>query len=263
MPRRTEKVRKTRRRRVPSNSSPCGYCGGPSTGEDHVPPRSFFPGVPRDTIPAIPACTPCNARWTLDDEYVRNAAAQTIVMRTHVLSPELRRRAEHAAARHEMLARSDPIRSRLFVAQDVRTPGGIAIAPIVFHQVDKDRKWRFSEHVIRGLYFHEFKQSLPSSHMVTSIWPEEITINDPSIEPFDVTIDRCVTHPAARHVAGGHFDYGYSHWPESTTSSVWAMRLWGQFRFWGVTHPIGTMPNVYANSKRTIQIDVATVTQRD
>ena len=50
----------------------CAYCGGLATTEDHIPPQSLLPGVPRKKRPSVPSCGDCNHGASDDDEYFRD-----------------------------------------------------------------------------------------------------------------------------------------------------------------------------------------------
>jgi hypothetical protein len=49
----------------------CYYCGKPAVGDEHFPPKSFFPQNQRSRLVVVPACKEHNQEKSTDDEYVR------------------------------------------------------------------------------------------------------------------------------------------------------------------------------------------------
>src|SRR5437764_9451510 len=61
----------------PRRQEPCYWCGGLSTGRDHVLPLSLFESpLPPDlpNLPTVPACDAHNRHLQLDEEYFRAMA---------------------------------------------------------------------------------------------------------------------------------------------------------------------------------------------
>ncbi len=57
----------------------CIYCGRPAEDGDHVPPQCIFPRpLPADLI-TVPSCRVCNRRFSVDDEYFRDALALSTI----------------------------------------------------------------------------------------------------------------------------------------------------------------------------------------
>lgn len=50
----------------------CYYCGEPSTGAEHVPPKSFFIKGQREGLITVPSCDVHNQHKSKDDEYIRS-----------------------------------------------------------------------------------------------------------------------------------------------------------------------------------------------
>ncbi len=54
----------------------CIYCGSPADTRDHVPPKLLLEEPRPNNLRTAPACQPCNASWSLDEEYLGIALAQ-------------------------------------------------------------------------------------------------------------------------------------------------------------------------------------------
>lgn len=51
-------------------SGPCAYCGRRPDTRDHVPSRVLLDEPYPTNLPVVPACRPCNERFSADEEYV-------------------------------------------------------------------------------------------------------------------------------------------------------------------------------------------------
>ena len=48
----------------------CAFCGGGTGTQDHCPSRVLLDEPYPDNLPVVPACSGCNARFSLDEEYL-------------------------------------------------------------------------------------------------------------------------------------------------------------------------------------------------
>jgi len=126
----------------------CYVCGSPSTGMEHIPPRSFFPRGGNLQLKTIPSCTEHNNAKSNDDQYVLaqicigaslgEGLARTIFMRS--IAPHLSR----SPAFREMLATGSetlPDGSRRYL-------------------VDTARLDNFFDHLAAGIFFDRYGRSL-------------------------------------------------------------------------------------------------------
>ncbi len=137
----------------------CFACGQPATGDDHVPPKSFFPkqrDLPAGTVDVrrnlitVPAYDTHNSRFSKDDE-----VASLVILLTHranqlgvqqFLSKGLR-----GIAGRRGLVRAVFKRIEVYQLADGRE------IPIM--EFDAARVDRVMDRVARGLFFHDFGRS--------------------------------------------------------------------------------------------------------
>jgi len=48
----------------------CIYCGGPPESRDHLPSKTLLSRPYPENLPVVEACRPCNAAFSLDEEYL-------------------------------------------------------------------------------------------------------------------------------------------------------------------------------------------------
>lgn len=61
----------------------CVYCGGLPSTRDHVPSRVLLDRPFPENLAHVPACEPCNASFSLDEEYLASLVDCVIVGSTH------------------------------------------------------------------------------------------------------------------------------------------------------------------------------------
>lgn len=136
-----------------------------ATTKDHVPPRTLFPKNAQVKGYKLPACSECNNKLHLDEEYIRdrfsiagqNDSAQIVFQegtRRSYMRP------------YEMLktvTKLDLI-NRDTVPVDIKTKAGIHIGTLPGIKMDPPRVERVSIKIVKGLYFYHTGKRIPKDY---------------------------------------------------------------------------------------------------
>jgi hypothetical protein len=72
----------------------CAFCGGTTETRDHCPSRVFLDEPYPENLPVVPACSGCNARFSLDEQYLACLISCVLAGSTDpakILRPKIRR----------------------------------------------------------------------------------------------------------------------------------------------------------------------------
>ena len=137
------------------HSCTCAYCENPATTDDHIPPQSLLPGVPKSKRPKVPSCEACNTGASDDDEHVRDL----IVMYHSVsdtpqasVSLDSFYRAINNPKKRRYLANI----CRRIVEVEASSFQGILLGSQPGYSVDTARFQKTYERYIKGLHWIEF-----------------------------------------------------------------------------------------------------------
>jgi hypothetical protein len=133
----------------------CAYCENPATTDDHIPPQSLLPGVPKSKRPKVPSCEACNTGASDDDEHVRDL----IIMHHSVSDSQEASDALDKFSRSIMSPRKAgyvrSLQGRV-IEVEAQTFEGICLGRQTGYIVDTDRFQRTYERYIKGLSWLEF-----------------------------------------------------------------------------------------------------------
>ena len=211
----------------PSTGIICAYCGtsAPETN-DHIPPKNLFPKPLPEDLLTVPCCERCRRGWSTDDEYFRLALLSssnladvpTVQPVIDSIFRSLRRPQARGLAR---------LVETSLVEIEQRTKGGIVAGTVPAFKVQRPRLERVGARIIRGLYFEEFKQPLPTTHIAKA-----------SIQQFGLdhlSSIQGVKFAEVRSRAANSFHYTFATVPEDPLSSVWLLDFFDRLPMVGFT----------------------------
>src|SRR5438132_9966376 len=141
------------------NADECIYCGATDDlTDDHVPPENIFPKPKSSDLITVPACSPCNCSFSLDDEYFRIAILGPAALRSPVAhslwegpnKPGLRRSVD----------RESPFVTEFLSSRrqsEVKDATGRVIGTSVGRRIEPARIDRTVARIVRGLLWHEHR----------------------------------------------------------------------------------------------------------
>ena len=198
----------------------CYLCGLPLTAltsNDHVPPKQLYTAEIRKAhspnLLTIPVHMACNRAYQHDEDYFVNTlapfAAGSYAGNSFLQDVGLKyTEGEKQGLVGKVL--------REFEHQ----PSGIALPDhLVAKRFDGTRLHRVAWKIIRGLYFHQYKEVLPEDT------PNSLKIVPPDQVPPKEFFLGLSDHPIHGQYPGV-FDYKFAKFPEAGNLNYWAMLLW-------------------------------------
>ncbi len=191
----------------------CIFCGHPADTREHIPAKQFFKGTPDKPLITVPSCSVCNAGFQKDEDFFRQFYVSMLLER----SPEAKKLMDGEVSRS--ILRSPALGFQMFSQMklvDVYAQSGLFKDTMTMYSVsdaDKVRINRVVNKIIKGLFFHQFNQTLPRNWVVKIIW---IT---PKIEKEQNLVEMAKTLKW-NIIKADTFAYGVNFVPK-TFQSVW------------------------------------------
>jgi len=143
----------------------CIYCGAQAemTVED-VLPRCLFPRPLPPNLVKVGACLTCNNGKSGDDAYLRDFLVADMAAGKSAVAQQIR---TNTFKRSVQTNRSEIARLALKRAyrKPLHTPGGIYLGSPIAVPIDAKHLERIFERMVRGLWFHVWKDHLPRDYM--------------------------------------------------------------------------------------------------
>ncbi len=206
------------------NLEMCCICGiREAKSRDHIPPKGIFL-PPRPSLITVPACDKCNQGSSKDDEKFR----AYLSMHSYSSSPIAKRLFwEHTIPRlsrnpkfaHDILNETEPINL---------ISGNIFLGKAFSSKWDSGVHDRVIEKIVRGLYFHHFKEILGKYYSVKTHWFKLDKINDFN---FIKQMKLCVIHK-------DQFAYKYVRTKNKPFVSIWFFNFFNSHLAGGYTVPL-------------------------
>jgi len=212
----------------PSAGIICAYCGaGAPQTNDHIPPKNLFSKPLPENLLTVPCCESCRRGWSKDDEYFRIALlSSSNLADVPAVQPAINS-IFRSLRRPQARGLAKLVESSI-VEIEQRTKGGIIAGTAPAFKVQQPRLEQVGGRIIRALFFEEFKQPLPATHVtrasiqqfgLDNLWP---TIKEvPFAEP--------------RSFAADSFHYTFATVPDDPFSSIWLLDFFDRLLMVGYT----------------------------
>lgn len=204
----------------------CIYCGSENgKTKDHVPPEGFFPKPKPTNLIKVPACESCNNGASKDEEWLL-----AILMFTDAgVSKAGKKHWDQKL--HRMYRKNHGLRRKIAKSlQKVNlfTPMGLFAGRAMTIEHDERRSSRVLNKIVRGLYYHEYKEALPPTVSITC----KLLKRGPLIAEVDKY--------ASQLQFGSRqwpdlFEYRFNRVAERPQGSMWLIRFFGNIVFWVIT----------------------------
>ena len=206
--------------------STCIYCGvEDGTTRDHVPPKAFFPKPRPSNLITVPACKKCNKLTEKDEEhflatFMFGPAGVTQVGK-QLWGEKL----------HRMYEKNQGIRQRIGTSlQKIEfvTPHGLFVRHGLGVKLERGRLESVVSKIVRGLYFFEYGEALPSLVEIVTHFVQS---------PVDMTpVENVVSQLSfGTRQWPGIFEYRFNRVEEKHDTSIWLIRFYESHIFWSVT----------------------------
>src|SRR3972149_5175508 len=196
----------------------CAYCGEcPSTTEDHVIGRKFFPVHLRSNLPKVPACSVCNGRKANYERYAM--AVFPFGSEHHAAQEMLKTKVKLRLGKDQRLLR-ELQQSQKDVTVINRNGSMSKTLCIPF---DDEKTIALYEMVIKGLLWHHCRAPLPSSYVVRLFW-----LTDQGLDLFKKSI-LSLSPDQFQDVslANGECQYQFTKNPDDPFFAAWILRIYG------------------------------------
>ena len=142
----------------------CVYCGNQKeVTREHVVPACLFPKPLPSNMVTVRTCYPCNNSKSTDDAYLRDFLVSDLAAGKSSVVQQIR---TDKLKRSVQRNRSEIARAALQRAyrKPLHTPGGIYLGSPIAVPVNAKRLELSFERMVRGLYFHVWKNHLPRDY---------------------------------------------------------------------------------------------------
>ena len=193
----------------------CIFCGKSADTREHIPAKHFFKGVPEKPLITVPSCNVCNAGFQKDEEFFRQFYVSMLMER----SSEAKRLMEGEISRS--ITRAPALGRQMFNQMklvDAYTKSGLYKGKMTMYTVSDTDKVRINKvvnKIIKGLFFHEFGQTVPKEWIIRVIW---IT---PQVEK-EQKLAEMAQEPRWNVIKEDSFTYWVNSVPE-TFQSMWIL----------------------------------------
>jgi len=167
---------------------------------------------------SVPACSACNSRASLDDEYFRLVVTSTAGGNADAAWLVDQKIIPKAFARPSLLASLMQSAS----LREIQTESGVYIGMCPTFRVDRKRVQRIVDKIVRGLFLHETNVAFPVAGVV-----EDYVYNPVLSDGFKSTI--CSL--PLREVGEGVFSYRFWISSEVSEESAWFLMFYDQALF--------------------------------
>lgn len=121
----------------------CVYCSGKAETRDHVPPKALLVEPWPTNLRTVPACSPCNVAWSLDEQYM------AVVVAHLTENPRVASTLDDGGAIDRALAASPLLEERIVASLSVDDEGRVAFAPEIARISRIARKVAFGLHALK------------------------------------------------------------------------------------------------------------------
>lgn len=194
----------------------CIFCGKPADTKEHIPAKQFFKSIPDKNLITVPSCSACNKSFQKDEDFFRQFYVSMLMDR----SPQAKELMENEISRS--ITRAPALGHQMFSQMELvdHYKAGIYLGQKTAYKVsdlDRERINRVVNKIVKGLFFHEFEQTLPKDWVVKIIWIS------PKIEK-ELKLDDLAQTLRWNVIKEDTFAYGVNHVP-NTYQSVWIIDL--------------------------------------
>lgn len=199
------------------NDQKCIFCNRPADTREHIPAKQLFKGIPEKPLITVPSCKECNSGFQNDEDFFRQFNAGFLMDRSQVASQIMNNEVTRSIKRKPALARQMFNQMKLV---DAYTKSGLYVGKMTAYNVsdsDKKRINRVATKIIKGLFWHEFKQLIPDDWIIDIVWINPKSSKELNLDEIEKTLKWNV-------IKEDTFAYGVQHVPE-TFQSIWILDL--------------------------------------
>ena len=216
-------------KRLRGSVGQCIYCGQTAKlTPDHVPPKNLFlPPRPSNLI-TVPSCTTCNGGASKDDEYFKNVIVLRNDVGTHREATQLLQEVLASLKRPAQQWFTQAFLKKMSPVSLV-SPSGLYLGRTMAMDIEGERVKRVLNRTIRGLFYHERKERLPTDCLVNT-WID-MELPDPRIMAL-------LLAEQPKVIGNAVFSYRAIFTKDEKYGSAWLLVLYDAVRIVSLTMPL-------------------------
>ncbi len=153
-----------------ATTTKCIYCGKLADTNEHIPAKQLFKGLIKESLITVPSCKECNQSYQKDEDFFRQFFSGMLMDRSKYAKQLMENEVTRSIKRRPALARQMFNQMQLV---EVQTKSGSSLGKKTLYRVsdsDHNRINRVVNKIIRGLFYHHFKQKIPEDWIIRVIW---------------------------------------------------------------------------------------------
>ncbi len=201
----------------------CYNCGiREATTRDHIISKTLFPDPKPSNLPTVPACPECNQGFSKDEEYFRDRLAAVIGDPTYQ-GQEMWGKAWESMQRPQAKGKKIGLfKDVVDLGVSVVTNEGVSDRGI---RINKKRVNRVIEKIIRGFYYHLFRERLQGANfqidLLSSINPRR------NVKKIEDVLMKVLNSPTWMKKFGSQTWAACGIAEEDTRAGIWVIGLFG------------------------------------
>ncbi len=204
----------------------CVYCGRDATTSDHIPPKQIFPKPRPDNLETVPACFKCNNLAGKDEDYF----FATFMFSDAGISDAGKRLWKEKL--HRMYEKNAGLRRKIaqnLSEKDIYTSHGLSLGKKMVIEFDESRLNNVVSKIVKGLYYVEYKEIIPSSQRFDCLFLQ-------TQANYDSAKDYIHMLKGGSKKWTGVFEYKHNRTEEGKPGSMWLLNFYGFATFWIIAH---------------------------
>jgi hypothetical protein len=212
----------------------CIYCGSfENITRDHVPPKNIFPDPKPGNLITVPSCKKCNQTAGKDDEYFRLAFSIRYDLFLHEEIQKNWGKVKRGLSRKEGKGLRIDLMNNLKIL-DAYSKGGIYLGKVPGYNVDMKRINGVIERVMKGVFYHHKKYSLPRNIKVATYSVQDMQITEhEAIELYNSLIS-FVAVSSLQSYGAGVFNYKIRFLADNSDAGVFLSTFYDKVAFIGL-----------------------------
>jgi hypothetical protein len=212
----------------------CIYCGTfENITRDHVPPKNIFPYPKPENLITVPCCQKCNQTAGKDDEYFRLYFSIRRDLFTHEEIQKNWDKVKRSLSRTEGTGMKIDLINNLKLL-DAYSKGGIYLGKVPGYNVDMKRINGVVERIMKGVFYHHKKYSLPEDIKVSAYSVQDMQIADFESTDLYHSLIRFVALSSLNSYGNGVFNYKIRFLEDNSDAGVFLSTFYDKAAFIGL-----------------------------
>lgn len=193
----------------------CIFCNKTADTREHIPAKNIFKNSNKQSLITVPSCKDCNSSFQKDDDFFRQFFTGFLVDKSSAARQLFNSEVTRSIMRKPALGYQMFKQMKLV---DAYTPSGLYMGKRTVYKIsdtDKNRVNRVVEKIIKGLFYHEFRRTVPNEWEIKKVWITQKKEVELGLSDIALSL-------RWRIIKEDIFAYGYNFVPD-TFQSIWIL----------------------------------------